>query len=711
MMGEWGRSAAPQGKFSHLILRVGLFCLPVLIYLPALAGSVPFPPGENTFSDLLITHYPNLVFLRETLIHHNQLPLWNPTIFSGAPFAANPLSGLFYLPGWLAMLWPLPAGLSLTAAVHSVFGTWGMYKFLQRLGHQEWGCILGALGFGMMPKLAAHLGAGHITLLYALAWTPWLFVASSNDQRGWLTGAAAGMLFLADPRWAVYAGLLWLTFEIAHRHFGEGKGWIFYLKAAITAFLVASPLILPLMEYIPRTTRAGMEARDILTLGLPPSQFLGLVLPISGGNPEWYLYPGAVFLLLAASQLVVPVQRKRNLFWNLWAAASLILALGLWGNFSTWLETIPGFSLLRVPARSLFITGFCYSVLTSSTVGALIEQMGKYQPLKLIGFSAMAVSPALAIGIHKAAPEAEWQVYWGLLFLFLAGLYLFMHTWISTHQAALWILAGLVIIDLVGSGWMAYQVKSSYSRIEQDILAVLTADRDNFRVYSPSYSLATHEAVLHNLETADGVDPLQLSSYANFLSRASGVPLSGYSVTLPAFKSGDPDTDNHQAVPDAGMLGLLTVKYIAAEFPLQAEGLAFNRESNGQYLYVNEFQMPPAWVEDGESESLEIDLGSVNPAAIIDKSPNRIVLRAEGPGKLVLSEVYYPGWNAIVDGKAAKIDQRHGILRGVSLPAGSHIIEFVFKPASVYCGLGLSAAGWLLVFIYFIRKRFESVSR
>ncbi|HEX2980018.1 MAG TPA: hypothetical protein VHO48_07125, partial [Anaerolineaceae bacterium] len=74
---------------------IWVLLLPILILVP-IAGQFLFQPGSN-YSDLLISHYPNALFLKQMLVEWRQLPLWSSTILSGAPFAANPLSGIWYL--------------------------------------------------------------------------------------------------------------------------------------------------------------------------------------------------------------------------------------------------------------------------------------------------------------------------------------------------------------------------------------------------------------------------------------------------------------------------------------------------------------------------------------------------------------------------------------------------------------------------------------
>jgi hypothetical protein len=216
-----------------------------------------------------------------------------------------------------------------------------------------------------------------------------------------------------------------------------------------------------------------------------------------------------------------------------------------------------------------------------------------------------------------------------------------------------------------------------------------------FRVYSPSYSLPQQIAAVYGIELADGVDPLQLRAYTGFMEKATGVPVSGYSVTMPPFEDGDPSQDNENYRPDPVLLGLLNVRYVVSEFDLPVEGLALRERFDQTRIYENTKAMPRVWVQNSD----EAPSGDGNPAEISRWTPNHVDVRANGPGLLVLSEIAYPGWRVFVDGNSEDMEVAEGLLRAVRLDQGVHKVEFIYRPVSVYMGLALWVIGLLLVLV------------
>jgi hypothetical protein len=76
-------------------------------------------------------------------------------------------------------------------------------------------------------------------------------------------------------------------------------------------------------------------------------------------------------------------------------------------------------------------------------------------------------------------------------------------------------------------------------------------------------------------------------------------------------------------------------------------------------------------------------------------------------GMLVLSDNYYPGWSATVDGHPSQIYEVDLALRGVAVPAGAHKIVFHYRPRSFVLGFALTLTGLLTaaVITIFSRKK------
>jgi hypothetical protein len=684
-----------------------VICLlvPALNFIPGIMGKIPYPSAAAQYTDLMLTHYPNLLYLRNAILAFRQIPLWSPLIHSGAPFAANPLAGVFYLPGWLAMAFPLPEGISITLAAHVVFGTYGMFRLLKVLNAGELAATVGALVFGLMPKLAAHYGAGHVTLIYAISWTPWLFSVSLEDRRGWKTGLIAAMLFLADPRWSIFAGVFWFSFHVAYRQIPVwNKTWLYYLKAGSTAFLVASPLIFPLVEYIRLSTRTRMDLGDMQAFSLPPAQLLGLLIPTGGANPEWYLYPGGVVLGMFILQLFFQKARNRNLFWNIWILAALLISLGSWLIRFDWFIQLPVLSLVRVPSRALFLVGFSFSVITARSFDSLIS--GEYNPIviKKISFGQLVFSLGLAIPIFLMRGDLPGFAIWGFGFLGILALTLLLFFSEKNLQCWSWMIIGLIVVDLLGAGYQSMDLRSKEDIWSSDLVQLVEKDQSYFRIYSPSYSVPQYFAAENNLEMVDGVDPLHLAVYADFMEETSGVEAPGYWVTIPPFRTGDPEVDNIDAAPDPFLLSLLDAKYIISNFELANSQLSEISTSGKPYIYKNGYWTERAWVEDSSRSSLVIDQSAQRNVDELTITPNRIEVIAVGPGRLVLSEIIYPGWKVFIDGDPNRLERAYGLLRSVELAEGKHQIVFKFQPETVFWGLGLAAVGWLIAGLQISKK-------
>lgn len=89
----------------------------------------------------------------------------------------------------------------------------------------------------------------------------------------------------------------------------------------------------------------------------------------------------------------------------------------------------------------------------------------------------------------------------------------------------------------------------------------------------------------------------------------------------------------------------------------------------------------------------------------------RLGVKMSGPGLIVLTDTFYPGWDARVDGRTARIHRVNGVFRGVFVDGGRHDITMRFRPASQFWGLALSAAGLAAVIALVVVSRRRSPVR
>ncbi len=80
--------------------------------------------------------------------------------------------------------------------------------------------------------------------------------------------------------------------------------------------------------------------------------------------------------------------------------------------------------------------------------------------------------------------------------------------------------------------------------------------------------------------------------------------------------------------------------------------------------------------------------------SILSYEPEQVsmVARLESQGYLVLTDAYYPGWRALVDGQPAEILRADYYFRAVCLPQGKHVVEFIYDPVPFRIGLVVSLA-------------------
>lgn len=724
---------------------IGMILIAVLfLFTPTLRHpSYLLYPTFGPHSDVTVIHWPKAHLMAQSWQGTHQLPLWTPANLSGMPLAANQLAMRFYPPAWLFALLPINLTLNLLFVFHLFWGGLGVYGLL-RVGFDldPIPAVAGALTFALGGKLLAHAAGGHVSLVGAMAWMPWaLFgthqvwqiggrAATDNWRWAMLAAVALAMQITTHTLITLYTGYL-LAAYVAWQQAsnlksqisnppgllsGAGKSqYLPILSIPLLAGLLGAAQLLPLAElagYSNRAlslTQAGEFALTPLTL------LVGGFLPDSRGGHEMVVYLGLVPLFLAFWGL----SRANRLSW-FFGAVVLLAALFALGQatplFTLVYRWLPGFRWVRTPTRVFLPASLAVAILAGMGMQRLAEGRLRLPAPAALGVGALTV--ALGLGLATLFGQMNRAALGLALFpsLTLLGMGLTARRGLPSHLAlpalALLLFADLASFDLT----LTRFISPAEAFAEGGAVADYLADQPGlFRTYSPSYSLPAHVAAQVDLQTADGVEPVHLAVYDRFMALAGGYDDPGFSVAIPPFPPGRPLAEAFRdSQPDLRLLGLLNVEYLVAAFPMNWPGLTLVAEMDGTYIYRNEYSLPRAWVVDPAAEGEVGDGWARQLASLAQRSaqgivsgeyvaqvthyqPDRIQVEAQlsRPGLLVLSEVWYPGWRATVDGETRPVEEVAGILRGVRLDPGTHRVVLAYDPASVRWGRWLSLLGIL----------------
>jgi hypothetical protein len=618
--------------------------------------SLPFPP-ESDFSDAVTSHWPSALFLRQSVLHDHAWPLWRPLLMSGQPFAANPLNKVWYPPQWLVFLLPPIVHLNLLIWAHLVIAGAGAWVWSRATGLKVWPAALVGLGYAFGPRLIASVAAGHLDLVYAAAWYPWLLWAivrlvqpvPARRSEIWLAVFAA-LCFLADVRMcayafgvaAVYALWRWAllpdrrTWPVLRR-----LGVRTICAALLTAGLTAVQWV-PLLLYRADLSRNNIRLEDAAISSLTAGRWLGLLIGEHGGSWETLVYVGVSTLVLA---LVALIMRPRVL--GVWGAILLFTMLYAMGDhFVLWTalnRLIPALRWWRVPPRIWLAAALIVPYLAGWGAQLLADSPPDRRAARLGTVALLGGGMSCGVfGTLLLSSQLDLAALLGIFALPLTALIMLLAVLRKvTPRTVMLLFTLLVVVDVL---WIDRSLIEGRRQSEwldpYGELADYLRDDGATRVYSPSYSLPQQAAAKWDIAQFGGVDPFQFSSYVAAAQAATGVSASGYSVTIPAYEGNlsEPDTEDestserdrlaiaNQGAPiDARLLGEWLVSHVVAAFEIDAPGLELAADIDGVYVYRNTFAPDVSLTWDG---------------------PNRVTVRSAQPYTGDLFAVARGRWRA-----------------------------------------------------------------
>ncbi|MBN1427681.1 MAG: hypothetical protein JXB07_04795 [Anaerolineae bacterium] len=707
----------------YLVINVGrtwirtCSCAILVLILVAVAlvppGSLPYPP-ESDYSDASISHWPNANFLRASVLQYGEWPLWNPLRMLGQPFAANPLSKVWYPPQWLVLLLPPTLHLNVMLYLHMAWLALGMFAWMHSEGMHPLSALFATFAWGLTPKLVGHLGAGHLDIVYALAWVPWLLwvlgrvVETPSMGWGGLAGGVAAILVLADVRIAFYMLSFAVMYIMATSFAGQRKlsdSFGALTLAVILLLLLTAVQTVPLLALSPYLTRAMLTSLDAATFSLPPHYLLGLLIPDLGGFHERMTYLGLPVIGVAI--LALTQRKARRQTWLVWCVAicALLWALGEYGPlFLPVVERLPLARWFRIPSRAWFVVVFSLVIVSARGLDRLLESgLSRHGRLVVLALAfaggVWSVSSLVLPGLPPVLVGTGATIFGTSIGLWLAGGGLVDFCTLPgnysnrrSRLAGISILLATLILSLLGVDITLVRAHpmADIERPEQVIIDEIEGSCGS--TFSPTFELIGPATARAELATLHGVDPFQLRWSAENIAEAAGTELEGYSEIAPPLPPGEIDLATIDL--DIELLRMLGVCWIVSEPGVQAEEAQIHA------------QLPDVTIYRLSDESLAMSQGvylDISPVTGINTIRSEICVDTD-LAHVVVTQAWAPGWLAWVDGKPASIVAQNGLLAvEFDYSSGCHMVEMAYRPPADLIGIGitgmtvLSLAGWMLL--------------
>jgi hypothetical protein len=460
-------------------------------------------------------------------------------------------------------------------------------------------------------------------------------------------------------------------------------------------------------------------------------------------------YVGIVPFAMAVVGLLLWRRRGLAIAFGTVAAGAALYAVGPHAFVFRVLYHLPFGAWFRGPDRALAMFGFGAAVLC----GAGLDEITRGGRAWLVALLALAATAAAALVMGRTA--GAWQaVGYCAAGAAIVATMAFTRTTGRARSAAVVVLAALALVDLWRgspvSGALPSQLGTYFARLNpffDDIRARQDLDRTyiwaSFRPDDPLFffSDVAKAGLVHGLwlpTDYEGLASARIERYLRFRAPGSVAPESpvdpfGYFPIQLAPSN----------IRLAALLGIRffliqdadKARYIDPSLDVERAWRVLHRE-NGVTLYESPDPVPRAFVVPRivtipDPDRLLDELSTIDPrtvalveeplalpgsgggdrpgeARIIEYTPGRVVVDATAPpggGLLVLTDQFYPGWTATIDGQPAAIHRADYLFRGVLLPAGSHRVEFVYWPASFRIGATVSALALVAIVLLAVAGR------
>ncbi len=667
-------------------------------------------PNKAQYPDTLRQMYPWKTQVVQAF-REGRLPLWNPYSFSGSPLLANFQSAALYPLGILYLTLPQIDAWTVLVILQPLLAILFTYWYARVIGLGTLPAILSAVSFGFSGFMAVWLE--YNTVGHVILWLPLMLLSierlRDKPSARWtlaLTLSNTFALLAGHPQVYAYS----LAFSLVYAWFRMKRNTFPYaLLCSVLGIGIGGIQLVPGLELIRVAARSPHDPSSLFSnILIQPWQLLALPFPNIFGNPATRTYfPSDTFVGKVTTIGLVPLffilsafRRKdtRTRFFIMATGTTLLLITANPVTYFLYRIPIP---VITSSSPTLMAYLFSFSLAILSGLGLEYWMTDKHSVRKLI-LRSVEVYAVLAML---------------LLLTRMSAFPLFaQHTSVITKAL---IYAGAVSAAVIGAFWVAitkpkyltgavvllilvhvFDLYVFFNRFnpfvpkslvfpEHPVLTFLrTKSPDRYWGYATA-GISANFSAQYGIFSPEGYDPLYPKWYGQYLySYRTGSPLKQFdnatrsdAAIRSSFGDGGLSDTKKQAV-----LNALSVRYILdrtenasneTTFPPDVFKKAFTY--NEWTIYENANAKPRAWMTEGT-------------ASIIRYEPEQVIIKTQNssPGTLTLTDTYYPGWIADVDGAGVPIEKTDEGLRRIRVPAGAHTVTFAYKPSSFALGVALS---------------------
>jgi len=159
-----------------LVSRINPFTIVFPILTLIFLGMKAFPLGGNFIGgpDVFDYSFWNVYFFREQILS-GSFPLWNPYMYCGHPYFANPANFVLYPFILLYVIFPLPWAFNIDLFVHLLIAGTGAFYFVRNITGSQNAGLISAIIYAFGGHLIDRIVAGHLTFVHSAALLPWVF--------------------------------------------------------------------------------------------------------------------------------------------------------------------------------------------------------------------------------------------------------------------------------------------------------------------------------------------------------------------------------------------------------------------------------------------------------------------------------------------------------------------------------------------------------